>query len=140
MASDLPEEWRVIVRSWYLLLAAAACSSTGPDQPAVWSSDEVSLTVAESRTTLQFLASGGCYGSTGAIEQPIPSGSFTLSGTYRQLMGVYPGYADYPAEFSGVTSGQYLTLTINVPALQRTLGPFSLRSGVTRSWSACLYP
>ena len=123
-----------------LTLAMAACVSTAPDQPSVWSSNEASLSVAQNHTTVQILASGGCYGSYGTIEQPIPSGSFSLSGTYTQLTGVYPGSVQYPAQFSGAVSGPFLTLSINVPALQRTLGPYSLRFGVTKSWSACLYP
>jgi hypothetical protein len=123
-----------------VVLTVAACASTAPDQPAVWSSSEASLTVADSTATLRILASGGCYGSYGEIDQPIPSGAFTLTGTYTLLQGVYPGYVRYAAEYAGTVEGHQMTLGITVPALQQTLGPFTLVYGVGQSWPACLYP
>ena len=131
---------RLVTAACLLSLSTAACASTGPDQPAVWGSSQLSLTVADSRTTLQIVAAGGCYGSYGAIDQPIPSGSFTLTGTYTQLMGVYPGSIQYQAQYLGAVAGRHMTLTIGIPALQQTLGPFSLTYGVNNTWPACLYP
>ncbi|HTL04113.1 MAG TPA: hypothetical protein VL241_00075 [Gemmatimonadales bacterium] len=126
--------------AWALLFLTAGCSSTGPEQSGAWGSDQASLVVTETGATLQLLASQDCYGSYGTIEQPISSLSFSLSGTYTQLMGVYPGHADYPAQFTGSLSRGMLLLSVEVPALQRTLGPFALSPGVTHSWPACLYP
>jgi len=123
-----------------LALLAAACSSTGPDQSGVWGSDQASLRISATGATLNILASGGCYGSYGEISQPILSTSFTLSGSFTQLMGVYPGHADYPAQFTGGLSRGILTLSVRIPALQQTLGPYALMPGVTTSWPACLYP
>jgi hypothetical protein len=131
---------RLVTATFVLTLSNAACASTGPDQGAVWGSNEVSLTIAESTTTLQILASGGCYGSYGEIAQPIPSGTFSLTGTYSQLTGVFPGSVQYPARYDGAVAGRHMTLTISVPALQQTLGPFSLTHGVAQTWPACLYP
>lgn len=122
-----------------LTLAIGACASTGPDRLG-WGSSQVSLTVAESSATLQLLAAGGCYGSYGEIPEPIPPGSFSLPGTYTQLTGVYPGRVQYPAQYVGAVAGRHLTLTISVPGLQQTLGPFRLTYGVAKSWPACLYP
>ena len=131
---------RRLAASFGLALTIAACASTAPDQPAVWGSSEATLTIAETGATLRILASGGCYGSYGDIEQPIPSGAFTLSGTYTQLMGAYPGRVQYPAQYIGTVAGRHMTLAITVPALQQHLGPFSLIYGVAQSWPACLYP
>lgn len=96
--------------------------------------------MADNGATVQVLASGGCYGSYGAIDHPIPAGAFTLSGTFTQLMGAFPGFVRYPAEYTGTVTGSTMTLTINVPTEPLTLGPFQLTAGVTTSWSACLYP
>jgi hypothetical protein len=131
---------RLVTATFVLTLSNAACASTGPDQFAVWGSDQVSLTIADNGAALQILASGGCYGSYGEIDQAIPSGTFTLAGTYTQLTGVYPGSVQYTAEYGGAVAGRHMTLTISVPALQQTLGPFSLTHGVAKSWPACLYP
>jgi hypothetical protein len=123
-----------------LALAIAACSSTEPDRSTAWGSDQASLTIAAGSATLQVVASGGCYGSYGEITQPVLSSSFTLSGTYTQLMGVFPGFVQYPAEFSGTILRGRMTLSLTIPALQQTLGPFQLTQGVVKSWPACLYP
>jgi hypothetical protein len=122
-----------------LALSLGACASTGPDQLA-WGSDQVSLTITENSATLRFLASGGCYGSYGEIDQPVPPGSFSLAGTYTQLTGVYPGSVQYTAQFVGVVAGRHMALTISIPAIQQTLGPFSLTPGVAKTWTPCLYP
>jgi hypothetical protein len=122
-----------------LTLSLGACGSTGPNQLA-WGSDQVSLTIAGSSATLLILASGGCYGSHGEIDQPVPAGSFTLPGTYTQLTGVYPGSIQYTAQYVGTVTGHHMTLTINIPSLQQTLGPFRLTYGVAKTWPACLYP
>jgi hypothetical protein len=121
-------------------LIIGACASTAPDHPSAWGSDEVSLTVNASTTTVQLLASGGCYGSYGEISQPVPLKDFTLAGTYVQLTGVAPGSVEYPAQFAGTVSGSHMTLSITISALQQVLGPFSLTQGVAKAWSACMYP
>ena len=123
-----------------LSLLLAACGATGPGDSSIWGSEQASLTVTESGAVLQVLASGGCYGSYGELSQPIPSGSFTLDGTYTQLTGVYPGQVTYAAQFTGVITRGLMTLTVSVPATQQTLGPFLLTHGEGRTWPACLYP
>ena len=124
-----------------LLAGSAACTSTSPDQqPGVWGSDQASLTVAGDSATLRVLASGGCYGSYGLIDHRIPNGAFTLPGTYTQLMGAYPGKVEYVAQYSGTVTGSQLSLTVTVPALQQSFGPFTLTHGVSEEWPACLYP
>jgi hypothetical protein len=131
---------RLTMATFVLTLSSAACASTGPDQGAVWGSSQVSLTTTEATATLEILASGGCYGSYGEIFQPIRSLTFSLTGTYTQLTGVYPGSVQYPAQYDGAIAGRHMTLTISVPALHQTLGPFSLTHGVAQAWPACLYP
>jgi hypothetical protein len=123
-----------------LLLALSACRSTGPEDSTIWGSDQASLTVTESGATLQILGSPDCYGSYGEISQPILASSFVLPGTYTQLMGVDPGYIRYPAVFTGTIARGLMTLSVSVPALQQTLGPFQLTLGEGRTWPACHYP
>ncbi len=134
----------------FLLLTASmgialACSEhlpTSPDnfvQRGVWGSNQASLTIKDSSATLQIL-NGPCYGAFGDIDQPIPSGHFALAGIYTQLTGAYPGKTQYPAQYSGTVEGNQLTITVSVPALQQTFGPFSLTYGVNRTVSPCLYP
>ena len=132
---------RALTGEWILALSSAGCATTLPDQSTTaWGSNQASLTIAESTATIQILASGSCYGSYGKIDQPILLGTFTLSGTYTQLMGVYPGSAQYPAQCLGTVAGRQMTLSISIPALQQILGPFSLTLGVVKTWPACLYP
>ena len=118
---------------------AVACSSTAPDVPGPWGSDQVALAFTNGVTTLQILASG-CYGSYGELDQPVPSGTFVIAGRYTQLMGVSPGRVVYPATFSGVTADRQMTMTVAVPALQRSFGPYVLRRGVVHNWESCKYP
>ena len=33
-----------------------------------------------------------------------------------------------------------MTLSVSVPDLQRIIGPFTLTSGVEKTWTACRYP
>jgi hypothetical protein len=123
-----------------LALMGSACGSTAPDRPATWGSDQASLSIADNTATVQVRAPGGCYGSYGDIDHAVLSGTFTRSGTYTQLIGAYPGSIQYTAEYTGTIVGNVMTLSISVPALQQTIGPFRLTAGVTSAWSACLYP
>ena len=122
------------------LTAAVGCSASSPDQAAEWGSNQATLTVVDTSSTLRILASGGCYGSYGEFAQRMPSGAFTIPGTYTQLGGAYPGMVQYAAQFTGTLSGTHLSLSVTVPDLQQTFGPYHLTEGVTHQWSACAYP
>jgi hypothetical protein len=131
----------LLAASLVLSLASVACSPTAPDQQATWGSDQASLTIHQNTATFQILASGGCYGSYGEIENGSRlSGTFALSGTYTELTGVFPGSRQYAAQFTGTVAGNHMTLSVSVPALQQVLGPFTLTSGVEKTWPACRYP
>ena len=131
-----------------LLFAAATFACAGEvtsvagttARSGAWGSDQASLAVADSGATLRILASGGCYGSYGQVNGPIPAGSFSLSGVFTQLIGAYPGKIQYAAQFSGTAGSDLLSMTVSVPSLQRTLGPFTLAYGATKTWPMCLYP
>jgi hypothetical protein len=124
-----------------LCLTNVACSPAAPDQTRQWGSDRASLTIDQNNATLHILASGGCYGTYGEFEDGGKlSGTFALSGAYTELTGVFPGKRQYPAEFTGTVAKNQMTLSVSVPALQRTLGPFSLTAGVEMTWPACAYP
>ena len=134
---------RSLVQLIALCGVGVGCSDQTPasvNERDAWGSAEASLTVDDSSATLQVLASGGCYGSYGNIGVPIPTGSFSLAGTYTQLTGVYPGKVQYEAQYSGSVSSRTMSITIAVPGLQRTLGPYALTYGVKHTWNACLYP
>ena len=122
------------------VLLCVACGAIEPVPPTTWGSDQASLVIVGNKATVQVLASGGCYGSWGEINEAIPSGAFTLSGTYTQLTGVYPGRVQHAAVYSGSLAGNTMLLTIVVPTQQWTIGPFHLTAGVASSWSPCLYP
>ena len=125
-----------------LMLACAGCSGTSPDSDHVWGSGQASLDVRQDGATLLILADGGCYGSYASIDVhgSIPGGAFSLTGTYSQLTGVFPGHADSPATFTGTQDPLVLTLTIRLQDADRTIGPYRLTRGVHTTWPACLYP
>lgn len=113
-------------------------------QPGVWGSENAGLTVTKGSAALDILSStlpeGGCFGSYGEMTQPIPNGAFSIAGTYTQLIGAYPGKIQYAAQYSGLVAGNTLSITITVPALEQTFGPFRLTHGVNNAWSPCMYP
>jgi hypothetical protein len=116
-----------------------------PLPPGVWGSAEASLTIREGGATLEILSepfspTGACFGRYGDVGPKIPNGRFFLPGTYTQLMGAYPGKIDYRAQYSGVVVGNTLSISIEVPGLQQSFGPFVLVQGVSSSWTPCLYP
>ncbi len=121
-------------------MTSAACDSAGPDDAVAWGSDQASLTVTAAGATLRIRSSTDCYGSFGEIPAPLPAGSFELSGTFTQLMGVQPGFIEYPAQFSATVAGRRMTLSVEVSALQQTLGPFDLIRGADENWAPCLFP
>jgi hypothetical protein len=128
-----------VVPAW-LALVGSACGSTAPERLAIWGSDQASLRLAENKATVQVLAPGGCYGAYGSIDHAVLSATFTLSGTYTQLIGAYPGSIQYAAEYAGTIVGNVMTLSISVPELRQTIGPFHLTAGVISAWSRCFYP
>jgi hypothetical protein len=113
-------------------------------QPGVWGSEKASLTITRDGATLEILSltlsTGGCFGAYGEMTQPIPNGPFSIAGSYTQLIGAYPGKIQFAAQYSGVVEANRMSITITVPALQQTLGPFPLTDGVNNAWSPCLYP
>lgn len=115
--------------------------------PGVWGAAQASLAIgnnARNGATLQILSlnlpSGACFGQYGDIISRIPNGRFSLPGTFTQLIGAYPGKIQYPAQYSGIVLGNTLSLTVTVPALHQSFGPYLLVRGVTTSWTPCLYP
>jgi hypothetical protein len=89
---------------------------------------------------LHILASGGCYGSYGGFDQLPVNGPYSISGTYTQLIGAYPGMIRYPAQFSGTVDAKQISIKVTVSALPNVIGPFALARGVTTAWPKCLYP
>jgi hypothetical protein len=123
-----------------LLTGFAACTGTSPDEPGNWGSDQASLSVVGTNATLLLLASGGCYGSYSEFDPPPASGTFSLPATFTQLIGAFPGKVEYAAQVSGTVERNQITLTITVPSLPATLGPFLMIEGAAEAWPACQYP
>lgn len=117
---------------------AASPSTTVPN--GIWGSADASLTVTDTAATLLILAGGGCYGSFGRIDLPIPNGRFSRTGTFTQLTNTFPGYVDYAAQYDGEVDGDQISISVDVPELERLVGPFHLTAGVTTTWPACQYP
>jgi hypothetical protein len=136
---------RILGRSALVALASlalAGCSSTdsGGNAPlGNWGSATASLVTHDSTAHL-LIASGDCFGAFADIAQPIPIGSFSLTGTFTQLTGVAPGSIQYAAQYSGTASSTAITITITLPSQGQQLGPFTLTYGVVKSWTACLFP
>ena len=105
----------------------------------MWASDQASLAVTDTGGQLQILASG-CVGSYGDFSSVPGTSTFAIPGTFTKLIGAYPGNVQYDAQFVGSVQENQLSITVSVPALQATLGPFLLTYGVSRSWQQCLYP
>ena len=126
-----------------LALAAGACArSVEPRNASIagaWGSTQASLAVTDSGARL-LISYGSCFGSYATVTGGIPTPTFDLVGTYTQLTGAYPGKLDYAARFSGTLYGDTMTLSVSVPALQQTLGPYTLARGDSTTWSACLFP
>ncbi|MGZ8810777.1 MAG: hypothetical protein ACXW29_06530, partial [Thermoanaerobaculia bacterium] len=126
--------------------SVAGCGDGLPTSPqnslrsGVWGSNEASLIVNDSTATLQIVAGPGCFGSYGEIGQPMPPARFTLRGTYTQLMGVSPGKVQYVAEYSGIVEGSQISITVTVPSLQQSFGPFRLTYGGNSNLVPCLFP
>jgi len=110
----------------------------------IWGSAEASLSVGKTGAKLEILSlnlpSGACFGQYGDIIPHPPGGRFALPGTFTQLIGAYPGKIQYPAAYTGILLGDTLSLTVRVPGLNQTFGPYFLVRGVTNSWTPCLYP
>ena len=122
------------------LVVALACGATSPNTPDQWTSDAASLNITDATSTLLILASGDCFGSYGEFTGAIPTGQFALSGTFTQLGGAYPGKITYPAQFAGSKRATTISITVAVPDLHTSFGPFTLTPGTLPAWPQCLYP
>jgi hypothetical protein len=131
---------RALQAALLFTVLSAACEPTAPNRVETWGSDQASVRITGDSATVQVSLSGDCYGAYGSINHAVQSGTFALSGTYTQLIGAYPGSVQYPAAYTGTIVGNAMTLSISVPGLQQTIGPFQLTAGVPSAWSACLYP
>ena len=126
------------------MVLLAACDDTGTSAGArartgIWGASGAVIRVNNGDAMIQ-IADGGCYGSFATTHERIPGGAFTIDGTFTQLMGVAPGRVDYSAQLSGFTAGDRMWITIDVPELSRTLGPYAFVHGTGSLRSACLYP
>lgn len=125
-------------------LAAVACSSSTSArtvaQSGEWASDQADLIVGNASAHLSLLANTGCVSSYGDIAGRIPLGAFDLDGTYSVLTALPSGPVVYAARFSGTVQGSTMSLTVTVPDLQQTLGPFTLTYGVHQSFTQCALP
>lgn len=126
----------------FLLTAAACAGATDAGagiKPGTWGSDGARLVTTDTGAVISINASG-CYGSYGEVKHRLPNGAFSFDGTFTQLIGAYPGKIDYAAHFTGNIVGDVISMTIDVPATQQTLGPYFVTYGVVADRGFCLYP
>lgn len=122
-----------------------ACGETvtGPTDvvsAGAWGSDQLVLTVAANDATIE----SGC--DSGRIAVPIVpdrAGRFSVSGTYAFGRGGPSQPGDPPmrghaARYDGTIDGRTMQLTIFLPDLSRTLGPFQLSFGRKNLFDRCL--
>ena len=104
-----------------------------------WGGTDANLLVREDGGTLQLFC------AFGSVDQPFRTdamGRFHAAGTYTRQMGAVPpgGIPKYAGRYSGVVHGTTMTLTISVPELNQTLGPYSLTYGVKTDLLLCEVP
>ena len=83
--------------------------------------------------------------AAGTIDQPLVAaadGRFSAAGTHTPGHGGPDRIGDeppsYPARYSGRLSGETMTLRVDVAALDRRLGPFTLTRGAPANFLRCL--
>lgn len=83
--------------------------------------------------------------ANGSIDGPVrpdPNGNFKAHGTHLPQHGGPTAEGESPnvlsADYWGQVKGDLMTLSVRVPTLQLTLGPFSLRRGASARLMRCL--
>jgi hypothetical protein len=129
-----------IVAAGLICLLAAACTGT-PTQPrdttlptGRWTGDGACLSVAVDGCDLV----AGCGHGQFAQPHVLADGTFTVNGTYRIEVGPVSVNPAPPATFSGVVSGQ--TLTLSVAPSDPSLRPASYVLQLTNSTLKCAVP
>jgi len=131
-------------------IVCLACFITGCGEPAtapteivpagVWGNDQLVFTATVTGATIE----SGC--DSGRIEGSIAtdqSGGFSLPGTYVFGRGGPSQSSDLPlkaqsARYVGRIVGERMELTISLPELSRSLGPFQLSLGRQNLIDRCL--
>lgn len=123
------------------LLLLAGCA-TGPADRLIagrWGGQHVGLEMGETEGRLEH----DC--AAGTIDGPLvsdASGRFAASGMHTPgtggpvRVGVTP--PSYAARYSGSVRGDTMSLVIDVPAIDASLGPFALRRGAEHILMRCL--
>ena len=124
-------------------ITACGDSATGPTEivsAGVWGNDQLVFTATPSGATIE----SGC--DSGRIEGSIAtdqSGGFSRPGTYVFGRGGPSQSGDpllkaHSARYIGRIAGPTMELTISLPELSRTLGPFQLSFGRQNLLDRCL--
>lgn len=117
----------------------AAPRGRQPVQQGIWGGTDASLLVRGDGGTFQLFC------AFGSVDQPFRTdsmGRFHAAGTYTRQMGAVPpgGIPMYSGRYSGVVHGTTMSLTVFVPELGQTLGPYSLTYGVNSNLTICMVP
>jgi hypothetical protein len=109
-----------------LMAAALACSDTTAPSPAgAWGGPEVSLLLSDTGGTLSYLCGAGTINGGWTVSR---GGEFAGVGQHFFGGGPIPpeGRPPHEALYTGRLQGDRLRLSIALPALQQTLGPYTL--------------
>ena len=117
-----------LARFALLALVAGCAPATAPPASVVggtWGGTQVSMVLKPSGGTVSWPCGSGTIDSSWVVT---PAGVFDASGEYFTGGGPVPigGTTPHPASYSGLLSGNLLTLTVTVADLHETLGPFVL--------------
>ena len=124
-----------------LALALAGCATAPPSGPlgGNWGGRGIALMLEANGGRLEY----DC--AAGTIEGPLlpgPTGTFAASGTHTPNLGgperIGQPRPSYPARYSGSVRGDEMRLSVEVPARDLNLGPFTLRRGAEPVLLRCL--
>jgi len=133
-----------MMRKALALIACALAACATPSAMAIpitgqWGGQHVGLELGAAGGRLDY----DC--ASGTIDGPAMQGAdgrFSAAGTHSPGTGgpVQAGVVppSYPARYAGTVRGDSMTLTVDVPAINASIGPYTLRRGAEPVLMRCL--
>jgi len=110
------------------VLSFACSSATAPEVVGVWGGTEASLTLTTAGGEVQYQCGASTIDSAWTLS---PDGVFAATGEYFAGGGPVPvgGRPPHAATYAGEVAGSTFTVTVTVPDLGATLGPYIMVRG-----------